>query len=76
MSTATDRLGSVLETVNRPGTCEVSLVILKGMSCEEQMQAGVKYSQQIQTLSTKYPRFAKEAPVAAQAAQDAIALGV
>jgi hypothetical protein len=76
MSTATERLGAVLETVNRPGTCEVSLVILKGMSVEDQVRAGMKYSQQIQSLSSKYARFAKEAPAAAQAAEDAIALGV
>ena len=76
VKTSNERLCAVLKTFERPGSCEASLAILKGMTTAQQSMAGVKFAKQIDALATQFPRFKSDAPVAAQAAREAIELGL
>lgn len=76
ITTQIDRLAPVLRDITKPGTCEASLAILKGMTASEQAQAGTRYATEMKGLSLQYKRFSQEAPTAAQAAQTAIDLGL
>ncbi|AGG89031.1 hypothetical protein [Rhodanobacter denitrificans] len=71
-----ERLESVLSQLGRPGTCEATIAILKGMSAGEQAKVATQFSTQMRGLTLQYPRFAADAPIAAQAAADAVALGL
>lgn len=71
-----DRLAAVMASYGQPGTCEITLVILKGMTPAEQSRAGVSYPTQMKGLALQYPRFSTEAPLVVQAAEDALALGL
>ena len=76
MNLKMNRLAVVLQDFARPGTCEASLAILKGMTPSEQAQAGANFPKAVKGLSLQYARFAKEAPVASKAAEEAIELGL
>lgn len=70
------RLAAVLHDATKPGACEASVAILKGMDAGEQNRAGAEFPHQIAALAAKFPRVAQECPVAAEAAQDTIDLGL
>jgi len=70
------RLAAVLHDVSKPGVCEASVAILKGMNAGEQNRAGAEFPHQISALAAKFPRLSQECPVAAEAAQDSIDLGL
>ncbi|MEY2117274.1 hypothetical protein [Rhodanobacter sp. FW106-PBR-R2A-1-13] len=76
MQSNIERMGNVLSQLGRPGTCEAAIAILKGMPAREQADVAVKFPTQMRGLTLQYPRFAEEAPIAAQAAEDALALGL
>lgn len=70
------RLQAVLSSPVEAGRCEAALAILRRQEAGVQARCGAHFSRQLAAVANRYPRFVSEAPAAASAARDAVALGV